>query len=491
MAKGPRNIVGVRSTQNTKRGMSRFLTKADVKLLRSASSWGAGNGGILRSTSQRLDYYIDHQLPISPPIAIESCYLLGKAEQPLSMHASKVDALLGKLASTTSPERLWRSVTRLAETGVNRSTVHAIMERAQRHIDAESNGRNAVSGIGGRYLGYGNYYSLPLHERFERYQEIMWKLYEESGEILKPYFENWSECIRDMRGWPPFDPQEMRTIKGFLTDELKRIIPTFNGRVIFRLKSRALHYLIRQDDMRRLFRTSVKGYPIGKVISLNDGLLAEGYEKLAGRVVLVEDRGSAKKNDATTAHEDYHSEYYYYPNGRRRDAYFQLLTSDLVGSPDERAYGLIAFDRATLLDESGACVQEFRGFDRRTERGRARKEFLRKYTETVKNAKGVEAGLGLDQLRKSGELDPETVTDINWYEQASMVLPATIRSATKRFAEQLVNPEGSEPVGYALSYLGEALQILDFHEVPGLLASLCVDVLEPNRLEFIFALRHK
>ena len=105
------------------------------------------------------------------------------------------------------------------------------------------------------------------------------------------------------------------------------------------------------------------------------------------------------------------------------------------------------------------------------------------FVPELRNASRNMLGFQLSSARSSVNIDDEAIDAINQHERDSMIFPARVREATINMARKLANPEGLEPLSYAMSYVTEALQIVDYQEViDKKLEPFCVNVLEPHRL---------
>jgi len=311
------------------------------------------------------------------------------------------------------------------------------------------------------------FYDLPLEDRFARYKAFEHQLYERRKSALEGFSEK--ETTYPKKRLTPAE----------LTEELREIVPSFDGQVIdrFFFPFVAMHYIIEHADMEALFGESPFGRYTGKVIGESDGLLSPDHNGLSGLVIVQAKQPTPDKDRFIAAHELYHSNHFHYPNSERRDKYAERLTDTSGLTPKEIVAVLIGLDRAILIDEAGACIDAYDSLG-----DEQRHMFLREYGQEVRNSTRNILGFQLSAARSSGNLDEETVSQINQHEQASMAFGRVISQATQNLSHKLQNPENLEPLGYAMSYVGEALQILDFDEIPGGIESLCVEVLEPHRL---------
>lgn len=312
-----------------------------------------------------------------------------------------------------------------------------------------------------------NFYELPLEDRFVRYKTIVHESYNKREALLEPFSKKESSYPKKR-----LTPTE-------LTEELIEIVPCFKGQVVGRhfFPFVALHYIVEQDDMESLFGESLFGRYTGKVIGVSDTLLSSEHADLSGLVIVQARQPTQEKDRFIAAHEIYHSNHFHYPNGVRLDNYATKLKDTPGLTAQEIVDIMIGLDRAILLDEAGACVNAYDSLG-----DKQRPRFTTEYIQELKDSSRNMLGFKLDAARGSGKLDEETIRKINQHEQASMAFPTIIHQATQKLSRRLENPEDLEPLGYAMSYVAEALQILDFNEIAEGIESLCVDVIEPDRL---------
>jgi hypothetical protein len=113
------------------------------------------------------------------------------------------------------------------------------------------------------------YYDLPLEQRFVEYHRWGWQRpHKNRQKVLKQLHEH--------------DKEEKRLTPEQLTDELKEIIPSFEGVVLRRDYNAWPSYVLSQQDMHALFGESVLGRVTGKVVVASDKLLAPEHQDLAG-----------------------------------------------------------------------------------------------------------------------------------------------------------------------------------------------------------------
>ncbi len=333
-----------------------------------------------------------------------------------------------------------------------------------------------------------NYYDLPLEQRFSEYHRWGWRRPSEHRQkVLKQLYQN--------------DEGKKRLTTERLTNELKEIIPSFNGLVLRRDYNAWPSYVIKKEDMQALFGESVFGRVTGKVIVASDNLLSLDHQDLAGHIILIEEQDRLEKEGFIAAHEGYHADHTGYPNALRRDLYHDQLINTSNLPPEEITRVMIGLDRAIQIDEAGAVIASYDWLELRTwkpwiPRGDGIKDcydndlvkewygrFGTNFVTELKNASRNMLGFQLSSARSSGQFSDDLIDAINQHERDSMAFPMSIREATERMSRQLRNPEGLEPLSYAMSYVEEALQIVDYSEIiGGKLEMFCVDVLEPYRL---------
>ena len=331
-----------------------------------------------------------------------------------------------------------------------------------------------------------DYYDLPLEQRFSEYQRWGWRRpYEHRQKVLKQLYEN--------------DKGEERLTPEQLTVELRGIIPSFEGVVLRRDYNGWPSYVLTQEDMQALFGEPVFGRVTGKVVVASDSLISPDHQDLAGHIILIGEQESLEKEGFIASHEGYHASHTGYPNALRRDKYHRQLRDTTGLSPEEIVHVMIGLDRAIQIGEAGAVIDSYGWLECRTWKpwipggngarydanlikewyGRFGLDFV---TE-LKNASRNMLGFQLSSARSSGQLSDDLIDAINQHERDSLVFPVTVKEATERMSRRLQNPEGLEPLGYAMSYAKEALQIVDYPEIiDGKLEPFCVDVLEPQRL---------
>ncbi len=331
-----------------------------------------------------------------------------------------------------------------------------------------------------------DYYDLPLEQRFSEYQRWGWrKPFEHRQKVLKQLYEN--------------DSSEKRLTPPQLTDELREIIPSFTGTVLRRDYNAWPSYVLTQEDMQALFGESVFGMVTGKVVVAQDNLLSPKHQHLTGYIILIGEQESLEKEGFIAAHEGYHANHTGYPNALRRDKYQDQLTDTTGLSLEEMVRVMIGLDKAIQIDEAGAVMNSYDWLECRTWKpwipggdgacydaqlikkwyGRFGLEFV---TE-LKNASRNMLGFQLSSARGSGLLGDDVIEAVNKHERDSMFFPVTVKEAAERMSRRLRNPESLEALSYAMSYVTEALQIVDYAEIiDGLLEPFCVDVLEPQRL---------
>ena len=333
-----------------------------------------------------------------------------------------------------------------------------------------------------------DYYDLPLEQRFAEYQRWGWqKPYEHRQKVLKQLHEN--------------DKGEERLTQEQLTDELKGLIPSFDSVVLRRDYNAWPSYVLSQEDMQALFGESVFGRVSGKVVVASDNLLAPDHQDLAGYIILIGEQESLEKEGFIASHEGYHASHTGYPNALRRDQYHGQLRDTTGLSPQEIVRVMIGLDRAIQIDEAGAVIDSYDWLECRTWKpwipggdgvhDRYDAEMIKdwygkfgiEFVTELKNASRNMLGFQLSSARSSGHLPEDLVSEINQHEKDSMIFPVTIKEATEKMSRRLRNPEGLEPLSYTMSYVKEALQIVDYREIiDGKLEPFCVDVLEPHRL---------
>jgi len=311
------------------------------------------------------------------------------------------------------------------------------------------------------------FYNLPLEARFQKYQDLTHEIYDKRKTALEPFDKNESSF------------PEKRLTPEELTAELTGIVPSFDGNVLgrFFFPSVALHYILEPKEMESLFGESPFGRYTGKVIGDADGLLAPEHSNLSGLVIVQAKQETSEKDRFIASHEAYHSTNFHNPNGVRRDNYAQRLKNANGLSQEELVDIMIGLDQAILIDEAGASIRAYDSLGDE-QRNRFRGEYIQELRDASRNILGFQ----LNSARISGTLDEPVIQRINQHELASIGFSIVIKQSVENLADTLQNPERLEPLGYAMSYVGEALQILDFDEIPEGLESLCLEVLEPHRL---------
>lgn len=331
------------------------------------------------------------------------------------------------------------------------------------------------------------YYDLPLEQRFSEYRRWGWRRpYEQRQKVLKQLSDNDKDWKKRLT------PEQ-------LTDELKKIIPSFNGVVLRRDYNAWPSYVLTREDMQALFGESVFGKVTGKVVVASDYLLAPEHQNLAGHIILIEEQESLEKEGFIASHEGYHSSHTGYPNALRRDKYHGQLRDTNGLSPEEIVGVMIGLDRAIQIDEAGAVLDSYKWLECRTWKPyipggngacydaelikRWYGKFGLEFVTELKNASRNMLGFRLSSARSSGQLSDDLIDAINQHERDSMLFPVIVKEATERISRRLRNHEGLEQLGYAMSYVTEALLIADYQEIiDGKLELFCVDVLEPRRL---------
>lgn len=332
-----------------------------------------------------------------------------------------------------------------------------------------------------------DYYDVPLEQRFSEYLQWGWKRpHEDRKKVLRRFHRD--------------DGGEKRLTPPQLTAELKRIIPSFTGAVLRRDYNAWPSYVLTRKDMQALFEESVFGRMTGKVVTASDNLLSADHQNLAGHIILIEEQESVEKEGFIASHEGYHASYTGHPNALRRDQYLEQLRSARGLSTEESVRVMIGLDRAIQIDEAGAVISSYDWLQCTTWKpwipggsgiydvklvkkwyGRFESDFVSELKDSSKNMLGFK----LDSARKYGQVSSDLIGVINQHEKDSLAFPAIIKGAIGKISRQLQNPERSEPLSHAMSYVMEALQIVDYVEImSGELESFCVDILEPQRLRF-------
>lgn len=311
---------------------------------------------------------------------------------------------------------------------------------------------------------YRGYYQLPLEQRLGTYILLASKIYDRNAEILSNF--------QAEKNYPSQDELDFDQ----LTEEFTSIAPRFKGRVISRLfhPSIALHYIIDSESLETLFNQSVFGRLTGKVIIEDDGVLAPQYKHLSGLVIVQPKMESSAKDRQIAFHEINHAIYSQYPNAKRRDALSAKLSEDIPTI--DRVNTLISLNETIFIDEAAASMHPYKIL------GGSRGLFKTEYIEEVRGAMRNMIGFQLAAIRSSGDIDDFTVARINTHEIYFMRFPFLIQEAVENLVSRLRNPEKLEPLGYAISYVEEALQILNFNQIASDLEHFCLQVLEPYRL---------
>jgi len=311
-----------------------------------------------------------------------------------------------------------------------------------------------------------DFYDLPLSDRYEKYSELVIAAADKRKGLLKDFADNESSWTEEKR----LSPEE-------LTEELKSLMPRFDGKVVGRLfpPSDALHYIVEQEVMDEFFPAGIFERVTGKVICLEDELLAPEWEKLAGLVIMQAKSESEEKDMFIAMHEEHHVYIYHLPNSIRRQQLSGKLTKFRYYPYGKRAEILIGLHQAIQIDETAVIIASYNSLGDK-ERQRFRAEFIGEFNDCARRS-----WFELDDIRRSGRVTDEVIQRINQYERASMEFPYKVGPMTLRIGSKLMNPERLEPLGYAMSYVTEALQVLDYHEIDQL-EEFCVEVLEPTKL---------
>src|SRR3989338_7568222 len=188
-----------------------------------------------------------------------------------------------------------------------------------------------------------DYYGLPLKKRFEEYHRWIWReASDHRKKVLKPLYDH--------------DKGEQRLTPSELTDELKEMVPSFQGTVLRRDYNAWPSYVIASVDMQALFGDSVFGKVSGKVITAADNLLSPNHHDLAGQIILIGEQESLEKEGFIASHEGNHASRSGYPNALRRDQYLNQLKDTDGLSPEELVRIMMGLDRAIQIDETGAVI---------------------------------------------------------------------------------------------------------------------------------------
>jgi len=335
------------------------------------------------------------------------------------------------------------------------------------------------------------YYDYEPKERMSLYNQMIEPLMELRERALEPFAKK-DKC--DLKVWRNLgcapeclEEQDPAHLHGGLTpeeltEELKQIIPSFDGEVLER-RCRPkffLQYVLSQSDMEKLLGEVPFNNITGKVVTSADGLLAPDYGNLSGYVILQAEQDSPKRYKFILDHELTHSKESHYPNAIRRDQLVGKIRSQEYDDANEYADDLMSLDKSIKIDEAIACMSCFQndfipGLSER---------FKTEFTTELQNSTANMIGMQLDRGRKSGNLDNNKIEEINVYERASMQYPMKLRQAVLNLADKLANPERLEKIGYALSYVSEALIVLDFDEIMDgdTLERFCLEFMEPRRL---------
>ncbi len=333
---------------------------------------------------------------------------------------------------------------------------------------------------------HSDYYDLSLEQRFAAYNLWVWKTAYDHRECV----------LKDLGN---ADSGDKRPTAKDLTDELKKIIPSFTGTVLRRDYNAWPSYVLTTGDMRSLFGESLFGKVTGKVVVESDNLLSPDHQDLAGYVILIEEQENEEKEGFIASHEGEHAGNSRYPNALRRDQYYSALKQGKFLSSEQAVQTIIGLDEAIQIDEAGAVIDSYRWLECRTWKpwkpgrndetydvslikswwDRFGRDFIGELKESSRNMLGFQ----LSSFRASGNLNTKVIDNINQHERNSMKFPLIMKQTTERLANKLQNPESLEPLSYAMSYITESLQIVDYSEIiDGTLESFCADVLEPHRL---------
>lgn len=335
-----------------------------------------------------------------------------------------------------------------------------------------------------------DYYALPLEERFAAYlTRDVDRAYDHKHKVLKPVYDN---DYRDGRDITP---------KG-LTEELRRLVPSFHGTVLRRDYAGWPSYVLPEADMGLLFPDTAFGTVTGRVITADDNLLAPEHADLAGYLILIAEQQTEEMEAWIARHESYHQDHSRYPNAMRRDQYNARLRDTHSMTLAEIVRTMIALDQAAQIDEAGAVLESYSWAHTRTWKpwkpGRNGEQydvnlvtrmwegFDSGFIEEFRNSARNRLGFQLSKARRSGNIDDLTLEAINQHEKNTILFPGRLKRAIENIAERLQNPDGTDPLMYAITYVTEALQILDYKELfDGTLEKFCVKILEPHRLKFV------
>lgn len=314
-----------------------------------------------------------------------------------------------------------------------------------------------------------NYYDLALPDRFRVYTALNSQITSRNQSVLKAF--------REENGLPPQDltPDQ-------LTQELRNIIPSFKGRCLGRLldPTVALHYIVDPESMADLFDTSESPFHVfsrmtGKVVLENDTLLSPDHQDLAGLVVVQAQMESPEMDWMVAKHEEGHVRYSsHYPNAKRRSTHQDRLLQRLT--PPEQVNTLIALNEAIILDEAGACLRSYAYLSDPKER------FLEEYLEEVRNSSRNTTRWDLSAIKDRGMVEKGFVERIDKNQTSTFLIPQAIQKTVGNLAAKLTSDGVKNPWTRALLLVEEALQIVDFQEIPTELENFCLEVLTPARL---------
>ncbi len=308
------------------------------------------------------------------------------------------------------------------------------------------------------------YYQLPLEQRLETYVFLVHKIYDRNAEVLNKF--------QTGRGYT----SDSKPDSSQLTAELRDIAPRFNGQVQSRFfhPSVSLHYITDSASMADLFNQSLFGRITGKVIVDGDNVLAAHHRDLSGLVIVQAKMETPERDRHVAMHEVNHAIHSQYPNAKRRDRLASKFSEDM--SVIDRVSTLVGLNEAIIIDEAAASIHPYAGLEE------PKAVFTADYVGEVRDATRNMIGFQLSAIRNSGEVDDFTAARITKHERDSVRVPFAIQNAIESLASRLRNPEKLDPWGYAMSYVEEALQIVDFGEISTDLERFCLQVLEPHRL---------
>ncbi|MBI4739416.1 hypothetical protein HY772_07800 [Candidatus Woesearchaeota archaeon] len=314
---------------------------------------------------------------------------------------------------------------------------------------------------------YKDYYKLSLEDRFSTYRTLVIGEHFRRQETLKSF------CEKE-KAFPL-----KRLTSDELTEELSDIIPTFRGNVIGRslFPSTALHYILDPRDMITFFADSAIGTTRSRVVGKHDNLLRPDHNALAGCVILQAQQQTEREDTFVTLHETAHVKSFHLPNGMRREAYQKEVFHCKRREIEKCVETIIALDQAIAIDEAAACVESYAALqaDRRNS---FVQEFIDEWSGYMHNVYMRK----LEAFKRNSHIKNSVKTTIAAYERARKHFPRSLLESTLSLAKKLRNPQHTECLGYALSHVREALDILDYHEIPQHLETLCLNVVEPHRL---------